>query len=476
MGCLLISRGINVPETPRPPHGKSMAIDEEQTHIQPFREKERVSTEDHLQAQLGQPVSGHGAFLDEDDRMIDINKIKRLLEMQQSERQAMEALCADVNLREPAYFPHLKGMIQSDDGYSRAGGDTLLAAESIEPFAHRAARRHSLPPLSKQFITKRLGVAPQYIIGKGRYHPGSSTNMQPYSTHMFCQSYPCVNAHPLFNPYGHSYPLMNSNVCESGRFDRHLLPNFSSVGMPNVIGPKNPNFSANIPMSTRSSSQTSSHSIGLVMGRKPEEEDCAPQRQIENDSGSQLASAQYDSGASLYGQMADAFEKPGISKDLRACSYPGERFCKQWIDPFEVDNSTRGFHNQDEVPGNDHRSVKSTETNSSKYGEMPTNLDSRNQLSRMKTEPIKSTDAFGVGICMSKVLEEVMSDATDSSTSIRIGIEYDSKVERADEDSWENLIKGVSVSSSSNSLELVKSAIATNIDPIHKQRSDGKDN
>jgi len=216
----------------------------------------------------------------------------------------------------------------------------------------------------------------------------------------------------------------------------------------------------------------------LVMGRKPEVEDHTPQRQIVNESESQMAWASFNPGASLFGHKDETFWKPVVNKDLRAQSFPGERFGgQQWTVPSEVDSSVHMFNKPNEVPTNDYRSLRSTETKMSKGGEiLPDVAATHIEASKKKLDAINSNDPFGVSTCMSKVLEGVMSDASDSSSSIRIGVEYDSKQETTDKEKLQNLIRGVSVSSlSSNSMETTPKAMATNINPIHKLEVDDQD-
>jgi len=463
MGCLLVPRTV-VPETPRPPHGKSMATNYEP---KPWRGKESDTREDHTQTNMGQPEIGYGAFQNRDDSMLDMNKVKRLLERRHSERQAIEALWADVNLSEPAYFPHIRRMIHIDDEQSHGGGDTILSEQSIDPFARRG-RRHSLPALSRPYIVKRVGAGTLWN-GERRYQPGLGTNMRP-SSHMFPENYPIYDTHPSFER-GHSYPTpMNRNVHEPGRLDMQPLSNYS-VPMLNVSGPNKPNWSGSRTMSTRSSSRGSSHSV--VMGRKPEAEDRTPKSQMVIDSESQMAWASFNPGVPLHGHKDETSEKRALINDFKAHSFPRERFCQQRNEPFEADSSVHRFHKPNEMPSIDYRSFKSTETKRSNGGEMQADAAKTPIESPKKdSDPIDSTDPFGVGTCMSKALEGLLSDASDSSSSVRIGIEYDSKVDTADKENWENIIRGISVGSSSNSLELNTQALATHVSPVMKQKPD----
>jgi len=435
----------------------------------PWRGKESDTREDHAQTNMGHPEMGFGAFQDKDDSMLDMNKVKRLLERRHSERQAIEALWADVNLSEPAYFPHLQRMIHIDDEQSHGGCDTVLSEVSIDPFA-RTRRRHSLPALSRQYIVKRVGAGTQYN-SQRRYQPGLGTNIHP-SSHMFPENYPIYDTHPSFT-YGNSYPTpMNRNVHEPGRLDMPPLLNFNSVPMINVSGPNKPNWAGSRTMSTRSSSRGSAHSV--VMGRKPEAEVRTPKSQMVNESESQIAWASFNPGAPLSGHKDETSEKRALINDLKAHSFPRERFCQQRNDQFEVDSSVRRFHKPNEMPSIDYRSFKSTETKRSNCGEMQAEVaKTRIESPTKNSDPVNCTDPFGVGTCMSKVLEGLLSDASDSSTSIRIGIEYDSNVDTANKENLENIIRGISgSSSSSNSLEINTIAMATHVSPVMKQKPD----
>jgi len=140
-----------------------------------------------------------------------------------------------------------------------------------------------------------------------------------------------------------------------------------------------------------------------------------------------------------------------------------------------VNSSVRRFHSN-EVPTYDYRLFRSTETKKSECGKILADVAATHiEPSTKNFDPISSTDPLGVGTCISKVLEGVTSDASESSSSIRIGIEYDSKVETADKENLENLIRGVSVSSSTHSLEKSTKAIATNVSPFHKSKADDQD-
>jgi len=474
MGCLPMSRKIHVPETPRPPHGKSMGTDEEPPRVWPWLEKQCVSTNYYRPTQsLGQTETRFRAPRDENDQMVDLMKIKQLLDRRHSERQAMEAFWADVTLRDPANFPRYRDMGQMGEKFTRGGGgETLLTTKSVDPFApsaRRHSRRHSLPGLSRKFISKTRVVAPQYLIGEERYYPRSLVHK--YNTYpMVVESYPNYNGNSgILNPYGQPHPTpMNSNIyeCRAG-----MEKGFSSIAIPNINSSNKPHWSGSVAMSTRSSSQGSSHSIGIVMGKKPKDEDCISQSHMANDHDSQVAVDHLDSRASCYRQVDDTSEKPGLTYDTKAHSYPGKQFCKQWLDPSEVDNSISDVDQPSRMPGIDHLSAKSTETKKSKHEETPESCEH----SGINSEPVMSTNPIVAGTAMSKMLEGVMSDATDSSASIKIDGNYEDQNKETEYEDWEFLIRDVSESSSS-SLVVAKNAMATNIDPILKQTAGGLEN
>jgi len=471
MGCLPMSRNIYVPETPRPPHGKSMGTEEPQ-RVWPWLEKQYVSTDYHRPTQsMGETETGSRASGYQNDQMVDLMKIKKLLDRRYSERRAMEAFWADVTLRDPSHYPQFRDIGQMGDKFTPGGGKILLATKSVDPFApsaRRHGRRHSMPRLSRKFISKTPVVAPQYLIGTERYPKSLVYNYNSFP--MLSESYPNYNDNSgILNPYGQPYPtMMNSNINECRTGIEKGYTNFSSIAIPDINTSNKPHWSVSAPMSTKSSSQDSSHSIGIVMGKKPKNEECISQSYMVNDQGSQVAFGHLDSRTSFYRQVDDKSEKPALTCDVKAQSYPGKRFCKQWLDPSEVDNSISDLDQPNRMPTIDYHSAKSTETKRSKYEEMPESSEN----SRINSEPVMSTNPFVAGTPMSKMLEGVMSDATDSSASIKIEMNYDGQDKETENEDWEILVGEVS-ESSSGSLVVATNAMATIIDPTLKQAARG---
>jgi len=462
-------------ENQPPPLGNPITVDEQPKRIRSFRgEYGTRRIPDARRVRLAdEPDRGYKARYA--GELMDQKKIERMIERRQSERLALEAFRADAALSESMYMPEVREIIQMDD--NRDAGDG--SPGSIDPFAPRGSSIHSMA-LQQPWQMDASAMSAPYLMDKGRLYPASRATMNTHSSPMLFQDAPPYEIDFRTNPYGNPYPtFMNRNRFEPGNvMQNRYAPGmgmqqtrkYSWAGMPNPGEQNNQNWTANAPRRTSLSFASVPAMAPVVMGRRPDQEDSVSQNQMTQPSGSHRGRKNHDPVALLAEHNDDPFETHGDSKNSSGYSNPPvDPFGTQDADPFGSGSrrhSTYGNQQQNDVTAVvDQTSSKSTETKRSKWGEAPTDIDRGKQPPIKNNEPIFETDPFGMS--MSQMLEGVLSDDSES-ISNRGRTEHNGKATGAEEDNWENLLKGVNASPSSSSTELDVNAIATKMDPIYE--------
>jgi len=331
------------------------------------------------------------------DSIGDQKRMKRLLERQKSERQALEAFKADAALNEVVTLPQFREITQINDKLMRPSTDALSTPGMIDPY-NGQSQSHILQPFS-QPMRENVGAV-QGVYDQYDYVPPMLLNKNTYAHDRY-----------MNNRYETGYAVPNS---------------YEPWRIMQPVG--NNTFQRNCPMTSPSFSYVSQASSGhIVMGQKPGVEDTISQHRMVNSQGNTSASTQIDTAILIPGHKADPFDTSETSEKKKTNTNSVATSGRQ--------ASNTGF-------GMDDAAHKSKESKSLKYGEASTEFD----LPNMDIELIPR---------MSDMLEGILSVESSSSTSQNM-TEGGFKTKEVLEPNWEELVKGInaSVSTSSSSSEL----------------------
>jgi len=361
----------------------------------------------------------------EDNSVADQKKIKRLLQRQKSEKQALEAFKADAALNETITLPELREITQVNDKLTRPGTNALM----IDPYTGQS-QGHILQPFS-QPMREKVGAGSPYLIDQGGYDQYGYIPPMHLNKNIY-EPYGVIN-----NRYETGYIVSNSYEPWN---NMQPLGTYSQAYNPRNTPMINSSLSY-IPLASPSK---------VVMGQRPGYEGPVTQ-------------------AIFSGYKDDPFGTSENSREKKANPSPIQISGRQMSNTVSAGSPARSYHMSNQGLGLDEMANKSKESKSSKYGEASIEFDSNNSPLANFEDLDPNMDTLELGPRMSEMLEGLLTVDSSSSTTQEM-TESGVKTKGGEEENWEELVKGINagVSTSSSSSEVDENVNTTKMGRINE--------